>query len=526
MTIVPPIYLSQSEYEKVWQPGGWELLSLSTRETYRSNWGMWEAIRDIVQNALDETEAYTYGSDDEGTWIADTGTGVSVRDFLYGEAKDKKKPEWARGQFGEGMKIAILTFLREGYQTRICTSNKEIWAVFYPQKVGVRDYENVLHCMWRPFRGRRGTEVKMFGYFGTTYPERFVVNFPKEDILVKVASPLTEPVYRFNTLLSPQLAHGKKAHRLSNESLEVYADTAIYARDVYMKEIRSMWSYNLWGFQIAPDRHDAANQDDIYRDITRVWCGVTDVALLKQLLWLLEADKRWGEEPIEQHMMWWGLGNDPLRKQLYDISLVQNQASWRKAWTEAFGDHVVLETSDQYNNWVTHLNYGSVKLKGDAGYYLGTRYNILRTDADLVADSQESLSKSEKVPDSKLPPHALANLNLVRAIADFFGISRVEAAIIPPASDNARTAGLYEFTTNTIKIHVNQLNKFSDTIDTAIHEIAHHVAYLRAGRGEAGMAASEDLSPGHSDALSSVGATIVRDIHRWDDCLLKCIIES
>ncbi|MDP3064973.1 MAG: hypothetical protein Q8O40_17480, partial [Chloroflexota bacterium] len=57
----PPVVISMDEVRSQWEPQGWRLLVIGPTATWRTEWGEWEAIRDIVQNALDETEAYSWG---------------------------------------------------------------------------------------------------------------------------------------------------------------------------------------------------------------------------------------------------------------------------------------------------------------------------------------------------------------------------------------------------------------------------------------------------------------------------------
>jgi hypothetical protein len=235
VTAAPPAVLSRDEFEHAWKPQGWELVIIGPTSTWRQEWGEWEAIRDIVQNALDEAESYQWGYDDKGLWIADLGKGVAVADFLLGPPKPK--PDHARGKFGEGMKIAALALLRRGYSVHVRTAGRDIWVFFLKQRVdGVAD---TLAAMWRPNGRARGTEFHIIGYFGPAFEDRFTVNLPRRALLARGPSPLAEPVQRFNQLLSPAYT----------------ATPRIYARDIFMRDINSPYSYNLWGFAMAPDRH-------------------------------------------------------------------------------------------------------------------------------------------------------------------------------------------------------------------------------------------------------------------------------
>jgi len=180
----PPRVITMDEYRRFWQPQGWELIIIGPTSTWRQEWGEWEAIRDIVQNALDEAEAYRWGYDDEGLWISDTGRGVAVADFLLGPPK--LKPDWARGKYGEGMKIAALALLRKGYYVHVETVGRELWIIFLKQKV---DGEvETLAAIWRPNGTTRGTKFHIIGYFGPAFERYFAVNLPRELILAEVPS--------------------------------------------------------------------------------------------------------------------------------------------------------------------------------------------------------------------------------------------------------------------------------------------------------------------------------------------------
>ena len=91
-----PRTITMEDFEEIWKPRGWRLIIIGPTSSWRQEWGEWEAIRDIVQNALDEAEAYQYGYDSEGFWISDKGKGVAVADFLLGPPKPK--PDYARGK--------------------------------------------------------------------------------------------------------------------------------------------------------------------------------------------------------------------------------------------------------------------------------------------------------------------------------------------------------------------------------------------------------------------------------------------
>lgn len=484
----PPRVLTMEQYERDWKPDGWNLIIIGPTSTWRQEWGAWEAIRDIVQNALDEAESYTFGYDN-GLWIADTGRGVGVADFLLGPPK--LKPDYARGKFGEGMKIGALALLRDGYSVHVTTVRREVWIIFLEQKVNGR--VETLAALWQRNGTARGTRFHIIGYDGPSYDRFFAVNLPKYLTLAKVPSPITEPKLRVNELIK---AEGPAMSQKGG---------VIYVRDIYLMDIVSPFSYNLWGFDLAPDRHGPKIEGDMWLDMGRLWCGIDKVPLLEQFLKMV-ADPPLieSEESRMITMDRYRMGTNPVTKIAYAEMVKENAAAWSAAWRRVAGTHTVIRTTDRWESMVKHLGYSSLKLQWGVQDVLS---QVIDTDTLLVRESQERLSESQIVPFDKLSPAAQVHLTLARKIAEQFGCKKVNAAVIPPASDNARTAGLYTYTDESIQIALNQLDSVIATLDTIIHELGHHKAYKYSGD----ITQAEDLTPLHSQKMTEVAARVIED---------------
>jgi len=472
-------------YRQDWEPQGWQLIIIGPTSTWRQDWGEWEAIRDIVQNALDESEYYTWGYDEEGLYIRDTGRGIAVADFLLGPPK--LKPDHARGKFGEGMKIAALALLRLGYQVRVETRGRTLWMIFLEQKVN--GTAETLAAIWKPSGRRAGTVFHIIGYTDTAFEDRFAVNIPRASIIAEAPSLLYEPHRRYNQLIR---------HQFQDQP-----PSRIYARDIYMREISSPYSYNLWSFDMAPDRHGPKEESDLWVDIGRIWCCVTRVEHLKVFLQmvkqppLLEA-----AESRQVNMGRWSMGSEPKTRKDYADFVKENYPPWREAWRQVMGDSAVIRTSDRLDGMVRHLGYQSVSVHYDVR---DTLSGAIITDLALVKASQEKLREVEIIPEEKLSPRARAHLNLARAIAArvFYQAPPVHAAIIPPASDRVRTAGMYSTATEEIYISLEMLEHAKNMLDTLIHEMAHHRQYRRSGE-------AADLTPAHAEAMTGIAAEVVQ----------------
>ena len=478
-----PPAITPEEFRSTWEPQGWQLLIIGPTSTWRQEWGEWEAIRDIVQNALDETEAYQWGYDDQGLWIADRGKGVQVADFLLGPPK--LKPAWARGKFGEGMKIASLALLRKGYRVHVESVGRELWMLFYKQSVGPGQFADVLAALWKPNGYKYGTRFHIVGYTGSAFEDHFVVNLPREAILHQVPSPLHEPIRRWNLLIASPPGR-------------------IYARDIYMRDIQSPFSYSLWGFELSPDRLAPKEESAMWADIGRLWATVTDINLLERFLGMVKRPpEEKTAESLSINMEPWAMGSEPVTRSRYVDFIAQQGFAWREAWRRKFGDDALIKTEDRWDGTVRHLGYYAVDIRWEVRDALS---RAIKTDTALVRDSQERLREAEIIPDIRLTSKQIAHLRLARKISDtifrYNRVAGVHAAVIPPASDRVRTAGLYGRTTKEVFIASDQLEQARNTVDTIIHELAHHSSQ------------AEDLSETHSQELTRLAALVMEQVSK------------
>ena len=96
---------------------------------YVAHWGLWEAVREIYQNALDEA-----GDGCEASIqyrhhfirISTTKGALSTDSLVLGKTSKAKDPT-KRGKFGEGYKLALLVLARMEFETHVFTDS-EHWA--------------------------------------------------------------------------------------------------------------------------------------------------------------------------------------------------------------------------------------------------------------------------------------------------------------------------------------------------------------------------------------------------------------
>jgi hypothetical protein len=214
----------------------------------------------------------------------------------------------------------------------------------------------------------------------------------------------------------------------------------------------------------------------------------------------------------------YAMGSEPVTNKRY-IDLVSDHAgAWQTAWVRVAGLGAVIRTDPRWDGMVKHLGYRSVTLQ------YGVRDALSRaitTDLVLVEESQERLRKTKVLPDDQLTATAGTHLKLARAIASRFGVQSVRGAVIPPASDRTRTAGLYDHTMEEIVLHLETLENARRTVDAMVHELGHHRAYKKTGD----IKLAEDLQPAHSEAMTEVAARVVESTaaKRFDDELKTAV---
>lgn len=104
-------------------------IQLSIKTTYLPKWGVWEGIRELVQNGRDaEVE---HGATLSVDWYNDTlrieneGTVLEQRALLLGHTTKVGRSDMI-GQFGEGLKLGVLALVRQGVPVKIRTGS-EVW---------------------------------------------------------------------------------------------------------------------------------------------------------------------------------------------------------------------------------------------------------------------------------------------------------------------------------------------------------------------------------------------------------------
>jgi len=438
---------------------GWDYVPTNMPSTYRPYWEMFHAIREFVQNSLDETETFDIRLTSEGLEISDQGMGFLVPDLLL---HYREKPSWARGQFGEGLKIACIVALRNGFPLYIWTTEKVIRPLFLLKRFierGEVHEARVVYFFFHTFPRERGTTILIQGYKGELFLDRFVQKLPSQSLVFSRQDEIDDHRFTHSMIDYPVGTTGPGTHRL-------------YVRDIYVSDFwePTLLSYNLWRVDLDPDRVGFKNPRQAIDEIKVLWAYCTNKDLIR--LWMRHSVIPIAPPPptfIEMKETLW-------------VSF-DNKDLWRNVWRELFGE-AVLRTEEAMARRATHL--GAKVVEAPSSVVESLRH-LIKTDRDVVREDEAK----RRVPISPdlLTVTQQKNLALVYWLQErllyLYASDRgpkAEAKIIT----YTELAHAGEQVGDQVRFRQDTLNDEGNTIETFIHELAHYT-----GEG------AEDLTDDH-----------------------------
>ena len=104
-----------------------KVIPLTLATNYVSSWGVWQAVRELIANAIDCGEGnYKVSLDyDEGSITITTYAGTIPQQYLLMGAGSKSLGDGNIGQFNEGLKLAMLVLTRECKEVNIANGTTD-----------------------------------------------------------------------------------------------------------------------------------------------------------------------------------------------------------------------------------------------------------------------------------------------------------------------------------------------------------------------------------------------------------------
>jgi hypothetical protein len=102
---------------------------LPIARSYVKHWGMAEAVREIIQNALDSESPFEYEFKGTTLTVRSRFATLPASTLLLGATSKADNPDTI-GSFGEGYKIALLVLVRAGYGIRVLNGDR-VWTPMF-----------------------------------------------------------------------------------------------------------------------------------------------------------------------------------------------------------------------------------------------------------------------------------------------------------------------------------------------------------------------------------------------------------
>jgi len=319
---------------------------------YRSQWSEWEAVREFVQNPLDETESLPELSETEDGWVclSDNGAGCEVTNMII-LGKSEKNGANKRGQYGEGSKMGAVVLLKAGYNVK-CQSRD--WIIEY--KLGKLFDETVMEYHITKTNG----DMKGFKTMIKGIDYKVVKKYLTERFVSNISTDVLHSDSTYGKLLT-----GKYIGKM-------------YVKNIYVCDApkKSEFGYDLTSVSTGTDRN-FMNSWDMNRNIGRLLSTVKDKETIKRIIELQQKDI------LESEASGWNLSTEysEVFKEMFPLCTVVDTDNELKGKVNYNGGHQVTFTNSYF-----------VSALQEKGYKSGALY--------LKERAQEKLAVTKKGMDS------------------------------------------------------------------------------------------------------------------------------
>jgi len=379
----------------------------------------WPIIRELASNALDSDPGFRMSLSPSKTLsVHSVGACLAIRHLLFGVSE--KNGANAVGQFGEGLKLALLALTREELTAHIYTGGMHLC-----NEPAVLQDEQVFKVVWEDWDtdGEVGMRIDIPNWPFKTFEERFV---RPGDPRILFTDPFGRSVLEEET-------------------------PSIYVKGVWVQRARGYgtaytFGYNLTDVEMNRDR-GVIDGWNLNAEIGKIWASVTDGALLERF-WQAVKDQM-----AEKHCNMHGCP-------------IADKKGMKRAFQDIYGKDTVLQTNPDMGREAVYRGAKVITATEVGGFGLK---EVVR---DLVGTDAEHIAQMEGgdrmyLPDKKLPDHKLKVLRMLRRTAKRIGAKgNVFAYILP---DDVKGESFQD----DIRVSLAQLDDEEKALATWLHEEAH-----------------------------------------------------
>lgn len=414
--------------------------SVGISPNYVSDWTIEEAIRELVQNMLDAKEEFgvwagtRYDENQGMAVLKDDGPGLEMRHLVMGISE---KSDESVGQFGEGLKLALLVFAREHRKIEIWSNGKIITPnISYNEEYETEMISLDIDDIDPKFKERtNGTIIKFEcseEELGTG--KNYFINYYKRDTdefewVDKDFTSLPGGNIWVNGSLVGEIENAKFSYHLTGEE----------ARE-----------------SINRDR-GSVDTEKLSRIIVKKFGEMRSLTMMKELFKMAKNRGNQDKDFWEMRLDFWS----------HYISR-ENRSLWKRAYTSVMGDAVI--TSDdsaideqakyQANAQVVNMGYKWNEIAKEIG--IETAKDTLKRKTKTIEIKQKELNENEiKILKraKKLIKQYYNPVGRLKVVKEFVG--------------EPGTTGQYDPSKDEITIHRSVLEGLHSAVDTMLHESIH-----------------------------------------------------
>jgi hypothetical protein len=237
------------------------LIGITKEYILKRNFDELKALREIIQNALDENEL-TFGKpfveirkDSLGTWIIDKGRGIKLQDLLVGFSN---KECWMRGYYGEGLKIAAGYFLSLNKPVYIFT-NENVFRFIYYDKESPKLYV----ILGKSNKKFEGSSVLIRDYY------------PQDETLNKIVIFNNKEVYERKideVYVASEECNFPKPYAIYDYPNLFYVRNILVGETSKVARRRSLFSYDIWWFRLDVSREFMSySMPNLFKEVSKIF---------------------------------------------------------------------------------------------------------------------------------------------------------------------------------------------------------------------------------------------------------------
>ena len=428
-----------------------EQRKLTIEATYCKDWTIQDAIREIVQNAID-TRTEVDIVENGGYWeVQDKGCGIKLSDFLIGRST-KMDDDEAIGQFGEGLKIGCLVLARNGRQITVRANGKQFRFSFQYDKEW--DSQLLTIDIEDSLRATLGS--------GTAV----AIQCTREEI---------EEARALFLKFNPKPTVDKLSGR--GIKAEILDDAGkIYVNGLKVTEVDALFGYNLHHKDLVNRDRSAIGFSAVKRCIGDTLSGTGNLSVIRKIL-------RAAVDKVKNHTSEAAVE--------YNVNFSPRKMMWKRAITEMFGVKVCLSSNNPETNLrALEKHWYVLELPYDLAYSL---HWILPNATDVIKDRKRIIPFNRLTADEK--KFFLKAKGFADEIAGEVGLNIYPLKIFVD-KDNKEELGYYQNGIAGICYETIQNQDLSGAMRTIIHEYTH------------GTSRQSDNSRGFENALGDIIASL------------------